>query len=238
MQPDIYNGETPQKSDMCYRPAGEQQRHWDRHHGPSAYPASDSSAASSGAMSFSRRSKSAAPHVDLHMSSARAELAIACAQFKETAVEVRRREKRLRQLEHLSSTQEDDDLNAFLQATSPNASSSASSKNTCGGIPPGVVCVVAAQPSPSAASAAHVAGDAGLVMRRPSNRASDEDLSEYSRRERRLKKELRIEKRMRRRAEDSVASMWWNTLLVVVAVALCVIGVVSLSVAFSRPSIR
>lgn len=220
-EPELYDRESPQKSDIFLRMAGDPKRRLERQDGPSAYPASVSSGTSPYFdISKSKRSKSAAPKLDLHVSSARAELAIACAQFKETAVEVRRRERRLRHLEHLAAEDDDkDNLRAF-HASSPIASGS-----SCSSMPAGVACVAMAAPQLQPAG--------GNVVRRTCNRAAEEDLSESNKRERRIKKELRLERKMRRRAEDAVASVWWNTLMAVGAVSLCVIGVVALSVAFS-----
>merc|ERR1712176_1483012 len=109
------------------------------------------------------------------------------------------------------------------------------SSSMCNNMTAGGNCFYVTSPT---ANAGQVVGcEHSTLVRRPSNRGVDEDVSEsteLTKRERRLRKELRLERRMRRRAEEAVATVWWNTLLAVCAVSLCVIGIVALSVAFSR----
>merc|ERR1719162_1828876 len=50
---------------------------------------------------------------------------------------------------------------------------------------------------------------------------------------RRIKKEIRLERRLRRRAEDSATAIWRNALFIAGAVSLCVGGIVALSVALA-----
>lgn len=50
---------------------------------------------------------------------------------------------------------------------------------------------------------------------------------------RRMKKEIRLERRLRRRAEEAATAVWRNALLIAGAVSLCVVGVTALSVAFA-----
>lgn len=157
------------------------------------------------------RSKSAAPRLGPHVSSARAKLAEACDQFRETAVEVRRREKRLRQLERLAA--EEDKENVATSGTNHVMAHCLE----CRG-PSGVTCVVMGVP-PAASNAAH----------RSSSKIPEEDLGGCNR-ERRIRKELRLERRMRRRAEEAAASVWRNTLLAAGTVSLCMVIIIALSV--------
>lgn len=50
---------------------------------------------------------------------------------------------------------------------------------------------------------------------------------------RRIRKEIRLERRLRRRAEQAATSIWRNALLIAGAVSLCVAGVTALSVALA-----
>jgi len=50
---------------------------------------------------------------------------------------------------------------------------------------------------------------------------------------RRIRKEIRLERRLRRRAEEAATAVWRNALLIAGAVSLCVVGVISLSVAIA-----
>lgn len=50
---------------------------------------------------------------------------------------------------------------------------------------------------------------------------------------RRMRKEIRLERRLRRRAEEAATAVWRNALLIAGAVSLCVVGVTALSVAFA-----
>lgn len=59
---------------------------------------------------------------------------------------------------------------------------------------------------------------------------SGDDLGEC---DRRMKKEIRLERRLRRRAEESAAAVWRNALLVAAVVSLCVMSLTALSVAMA-----
>jgi hypothetical protein len=50
---------------------------------------------------------------------------------------------------------------------------------------------------------------------------------------RRIKKEIRLERRLRRRAESAATDVWRNSLLIAGAVSLCVAGVTALAVALA-----
>jgi len=183
---------------------------------PLPWPASgfDSSTDCGGSLwDGSRRTRSAAPRLQPHLFTARAELAEACAEFQETAAEVRRRERRVQRLERMAAQ---DGVSAHLPARTSAASAAGLRERRLSGPKPespskgiNVACVVMGVPN-GVASASQGGGGP------PSAQSWHPVEDEYKRSERRIRREIRVERKLRRRAEEEAATAWRTTLFVLV----------------------
>jgi len=159
-----------------------------------------------------RRCRSAAPRLDTHLSAAREELEEACAEFRETAAEVRRRERWLQRLERLSAEEQEAALAEMMSLHHKGAARQSRPRSLTKS---GVRCMVVGLPQPAAPAARHRGEGVSTAAARASS-AGDLADEEYRRSERRIRREIRLERRLRKRAEEEAKTAAWRTTLLVI----------------------